>query len=191
MSRVVVVEPPAPVVTWDQVNEHLKLDGDTSQQAYVEGLIAAVTAHIDGPAGWLGRAIGVQTLELVTDGFRHEPLALPCRPIIDISSISYLDSAGVWLQVDAATYELRGDELGTAWGATWPSTRASRAADDVVKIRYRAGYEHAPAPIRVAIMMMVDDLYRNRGNVTSLNLGEVPSAVASAMLLRPYQVYAL
>lgn len=65
--RVIVVEPPKPVVTWEEADQHLKLDGDTSQKSFVEGLIAAATAHIDGPDGWLGRALGVQTLEAQVD----------------------------------------------------------------------------------------------------------------------------
>jgi uncharacterized phiE125 gp8 family phage protein len=190
MGRVVVVEAPAPIVTWAEANEHLKLDGDTSQQAHVEALIAAATAHIDGPDGWLGRAIGVQTLEFVTDGFGHGPIALPCRPIIDITSISYLDGAGAWQQLDSAAYELRGDELGTAWGNSWPVTRSFRGRGDTVKVRYRAGYEQTPAPIRVAILLMVDDLYRHRGDVSSLNVTEVPMQATSSLLLQPYRVYA-
>jgi uncharacterized phiE125 gp8 family phage protein len=190
MGRVAVVEAPAPIVTWAEANEHLKLDGDTSQQAHVEALIAAATAHIDGPDGLLGRAIGVQTLEFVTDGFGHGSIALPCRPIIDITSISYLDSTGAWQQLDSDAYELRGDELGTAWGKSWPSTRVFRGCGDAVKVRYRAGYEQTPAPIRVAILLMVDDLYRNRGNVTTGNSVEVPMPVTSSMLLQPFRVYA-
>jgi uncharacterized phiE125 gp8 family phage protein len=189
MGRVAVITAPAAVVTWAQADEHLKLDGDTSQQAYVEGLISAVTAHIDGPNGWLGRAIGVQTLEAVLDGFVYDPIALPCRPILDIVSISYQDGAGAWQVLEAAAYELRGDELGTAWGKSWPSTRAYRGAGDAVKIRYRAGYESPPMPIRIAILMMVDDLFRNRGNVTTGTITEIPMPVASAMLLQPYRVY--
>lgn len=190
MGRVAVVTAPAPIVTWEEANEHLKLDGDTSQRAHVEALIAAATAHIDGPDGTLGRAIGVQTLEATLDSFCYDPIALPCRPIIDVESVSYRDRTGAWQVLDPALYELRGDELGTAWGCSWPATQAFRGRGDAVKVSYRAGYEETPAPIRVAILLMVDDLYRHRGDVSTLNVTEVPMQVASSMLLQPFRVYA-
>ena len=55
--RVFVVTPPEPVVSIDEAKDHLRVDGD-GEDALIEGLVAAATGHIDGPNGWLGRAIG-------------------------------------------------------------------------------------------------------------------------------------
>jgi hypothetical protein len=71
--RVVVITPPAPLVTWPDADKHLKLDGDETDRDYVQGLIAAATGHIDGPGGWLNRALGEQTLEARFDGFGCVP----------------------------------------------------------------------------------------------------------------------
>ena len=44
--RVVVVTPPVPVVTWEEAEQHLRLDGDVEQKPMVERLIAAATAGV-------------------------------------------------------------------------------------------------------------------------------------------------
>lgn len=189
MGRVVVIEPAAPVLLLEEVKQHLKVDAD-DDDALIEIFIAAATGHIDGPDGWLGRAIGVQTLEAGLDGFVYDPIRLPYPPLINLVSIRYEDVTGTWRDLDPTTYELRDGEVGTAWGKSWPGTRAYRGASRSVRIRYRAGYEEVPAPIRVALLMMVDDLYRNRGNVAVGTVGEIKMPMASSMLLQPFQVYA-
>lgn len=188
MQRVVVAEPAEPVLSLEEVKQHLKVDS-ADDDALIETFIAAATGHIDGPDGWLGRAIGVQQLEAGLDGFVYGPIRLPYPPLIELVSIRYEDVAGTWRDLDPATYEVRDDEIGTAWGKSWPGTRAYRGASRAVRIRYRAGYAVLPAPVRVALLMMVDDLYRNRGNVAVGTFGEIKMPMASAMLLQPFRVY--
>ncbi|AYO83661.1 head-tail connector protein [Methylobacterium brachiatum] len=60
-----VITPPEPIVFWEQARAHLRLDDGDEQPAYVEDLVAVATAWLDGPGGWLGRALGEQTLEAV------------------------------------------------------------------------------------------------------------------------------
>lgn len=187
--RVIVIEPPQPIITLAEAKQQLKVDAD-DDDALIEAYIAAATGHIDGPDGWLGRAIGVQTLEAALDGFVYDPIRLPYPPLIDVVSIRYEDVTGTWRDLDPATYELRDGEVGTAWGKSWPGTRAYRGASRSVRIRYRSGYEQVPASLRVALLMFVDDLYRNRGNVAVGTVGEIKMPMASSMLLQPFRVYA-
>ncbi|KQP36691.1 head-tail connector protein [Methylobacterium sp. Leaf100] len=85
--RVSVITPPQPVVSWEQANAHLRLDGDVSAKVYVEGLIAVATAWIDGPDGWLGRALGEQVLEVVLPaGVWSRERRLPLPPLLGIVS---------------------------------------------------------------------------------------------------------
>ncbi len=65
---VVVVSPPAPLVGLDLLKQHLRVDG-SDDDALITAYAAAAQGQIDGPAGWLGRAIGPQTLELRLDRF--------------------------------------------------------------------------------------------------------------------------
>ena len=80
--RVVVVTPPEPIVSWEEARAHLRLDSD-EEEAYVTALVAAAQQWIDGPAGWLGRAIGVQTLKIDASE-RRAGCPLPFPPFIDV-----------------------------------------------------------------------------------------------------------
>ena len=141
--RVVVIDPPAPIVTWEEADQHLRLDGDDEQREMVERLVAAATGHIDGPNGWLGRALGPQTLEARMCGF-SDYMCLPYRPIIDILSVHYLSIDGVPTPLDADDYELFDGILMPSWGKSWPFAFAYGGRSDTVRIRYRAGYATTP-----------------------------------------------
>ncbi|MCU1418779.1 MAG: hypothetical protein JWP32_2953, partial [Schumannella sp.] len=92
-----VIEPPGEVVSIEDAKKHLRVDhGDDDD--YIGGLVAAAVAWLDGPAGWLGRALGVQTLELVSDRFGdgcRDWIGLSYPPFIDIVSVKYIDREGV------------------------------------------------------------------------------------------------
>lgn len=189
--RVVVVVPPAPVVTWGDADTHLKLDGDTTQQAYVEGLIAGVTAQLDGPTGWLGRAIGPQTLEARLDNFDCGSLRLPYPPLIEILSVTYVDPAGVVQTVPDDLYEVRAGALMPVFGRTWPAPRWQR---DAVIVRYRAGYDGEPgrllpAQIKPAILLMVGDLYKSRESFVAGVASAVPMPASAENLLAPLRIW--
>lgn len=191
--RVVVITPPAPVVTWEEAEQHLELDGDTSKQTQVEAMIAAATAHIDGPDGWLGRAIGAQTLELRLDHFSGPAhcleIRLPYPPVIEPLSVKYVGSDGVVQTVDNSTFELLGDRIVLGFGQSWPSYRYQREA---IRVQYRAGYAAIPAPIKAAILLMVGDLFRFRETADSANsatLASVPMSMTVTNLLSPFRVF--
>ncbi|MGE4321931.1 MAG: hypothetical protein AB7E60_02755 [Sphingobium sp.] len=199
--RVTVISPPAPVVTWEEADAHLRLDGDEEQRPMVERLIAAATAHIDGPAGWLGRALGPQTLEARICGFGGGLIRLLYPPIVDIVSVHYLDGMGQPALVDPDTYELFGPDLGTAWGKSWPTPGAYRGRVETVRIRYRAGYPvdpnadpvvpSVPEPIKAAILLMVGDLYKFPETASDMNLSPVaiPMSTTVTNLLSPFRIW--
>jgi len=182
MQRVLVVTAAEPLVTLEEAKQHLRVDGD-DEDTLIEGLIAAASAQIDGPAGWLGRSLGEQVLEAGLDAFVYDPIQLPYAPVLSIESIRYEDAVGEWRTLDAAAYELRDDLLGTAWSKEWPRTPAYRGRSRTVLIRYRAGYATLPAAIRVAVLMLTEHLYRNRGS------DDVAMPRAVEMLLQPFRVY--
>jgi uncharacterized phiE125 gp8 family phage protein len=195
--RVFVVTPPAPVVTWEEADEHLRLDGDTDQQPYIEGLLAAATGHLDGPDGWLGRALGVQTLEARLDWFGCLPITLPFPPLIDLVSVKYIDADGVEQTLATDQYVVRGNRFWPAYDVTFPTPRNEPEA---VRIRYRAGYVQdamadplvaaLPAPIRAAVLLMTEDLYKNRGGtIVGRSVAAVPMSTTVENLLGPFRVY--
>lgn len=187
--RVVVITPPDPVVSLDAAKAHLKVQHG-ADDALIEGLVAAATQHIDGPAGWLGRAIGVQTLEARLDpSDAFAGIQLPYPPAANIISVTYLDLQRQEIVADPASYELVGDQVTAIGTAAW---QGGLAGAEALRVRFVAGYATVPAPIRAAILLMVGDLYAFRESATAASTpaaSAVPISVTTQMLLQPYRVY--
>lgn len=184
--RVLVITPPAgEIVTTADAKAHLNVDRAV-EDALIAGYVKAAVQHIDGPDGWLGRALKTQTLEARLDSFA-EAIALPCPPIISLTSVKYIDGLGVEATMPSANYELLGAELHLITGARWPNARWQREA---VRVRYQAGYTELPAPIRAAILLMVGDLYAQRETfVTGTISSSIPMSTRVDDLLAPYRLY--
>lgn len=185
--RFVVVDGPAPIITpADVPGDH---DGDDARMA---ALIAAAQAEIDGPTGWLGRALGVQTIECHTDRWPRE---LPYHPVIELVSTT-VDSEPV------AGVQLRNDGRLVVPGA-------ARCGEIV--IRYRAGYDEettgkVPANAKAAVMLAVNvlrsmsegDVFAEAESVNGIGseTRKITTAASETIertirnLLAPLQVYA-
>ena len=196
--RTLVVTPPAPVLTPADARAHLSDVPDADE--FLANLIAAATASIDGPDKYLGRALGVQTLEARVDGFDlFAPLVLPCPPLISIESVTYLDGAGVLQTITANGYEAFGNQVDPVFGSSWPSARWGR---ETVRIRYKAGYvvdptadplvPALPFDIRAALLLMVGDLYSNRETTVDARAAAavpIPMSTTVETLLGPYRIW--
>ncbi|MFN3584840.1 head-tail connector protein [Phenylobacterium sp.] len=183
-----VVTAPQPVVELVEAKDHLRVDHDDSDDL-IAAYVQAATAHIDGPDGWLGRALGVQTLEARLDAFPcGELIALPYRPLTEIVSIKYDDGDGAERTVDADLYTLDPAGALLAYGAAWPVARTRRGA---VRVRYVAGYANGiPAPIKAAILLMVGDLFANRETVGAA-AARIQMTTTVESLLAPFRVWSL
>lgn len=175
---VVVIEPPEPLVELELAKQHLRVDGDDSDQL-IRAYIAAVSEHIDGPEGWLGRSVGAQQLELQTDALSGSVL-LPYGPILAVESVAYIDLSGAGATLPADAYVLDAGEISPAFGGSWPDVRR-----DSVRIRYRAGYAAPPKPIVVATLLIVGELYQGREDSSA----EIPIDGPAAALLNPYRCW--
>jgi uncharacterized phiE125 gp8 family phage protein len=192
MPVVVITPPQFALVSLEEAKAHLRVEHDDDND-YIEALVETATNTIDGPAGWLGRALITQTLEWRGDEFGSCDIRLPYPPIAAIVSVKYDDSDGVEQTVSSADYRLVGQSslprLALTYGSTWPATRWQNEA---VRVRYTAGYGDAsddvPAPIRHAVLLMVSELYENREPTTDRPRTELPFAVAA--LLSTYRVFA-
>lgn len=186
--HVTVITPPAPVVAYADAKAHLRLDSD-DEQALVTTLVAAATGWIDGPAGWLGRSLGPQTLEARFSAFGCDRIYLPFGPIgSPLGSIKYLDSPAVEQTLAGSVYTLLSDgSVNLNSGSSWPSIYSDPEA---IRIRYPAGYAspaEVPAAIKAAIMLMVGFLYENR----EASPEDALSSGAVRALLSPYRVWTI
>jgi uncharacterized phiE125 gp8 family phage protein len=186
-----VITPPAPFLTWEETQPHLRCDDE--EQVYVEGLIAAACAWLDGPDGWLGRAIGVQTLELVDCAFGNDRLPFP--PIVEIESITYLGPDDVNHVLAEADYRLLlNGSISPPINGSWPSVGSSSEA---VRVVYVAGYADTgddppastvPPAIKQAVLLLIGQWFYNRAAVNVGNIvNQMPFAVEA--LLGPYRVW--
>lgn len=173
-----VVEPPAPLVTVNDVRGQI-IDLPAEDEAYVESLILAAGQWIDGPAGWLGRAVGLQTLEW-SGRMECDRLRLPYPDVIGVLSVTTEDHDGNELELETDQYRFSRGELIAARETDW-------LRQPVHRIQYQAGFEELPAPIKVAVLMLVAHWYRTREAVTTAAVSEIPYGVDA--LLGPFRVF--
>lgn len=186
---VVVITPPPHLVSLAEAKAHLRVDhsdDDLLIQTYVE----ACSEWIDGPAGWLQRAVGRQTLELRQCDFGC-PVGgvypLPFPPLVSITSMTYVDADGAEQTLPAETYATVTKGYCLANGASWPALRGDVEG---VRIRYEAGYALVPQTIRAAVLLHVGELYEHRESVVvGATVADLPRGVEA--LLSPYRVWSL
>ncbi|RZJ01819.1 MAG: phage gp6-like head-tail connector protein [Brevundimonas sp.] len=179
---VVVVTPPEPDIDLDLVKAHLRVD-HADDDVLIQAFIDAACGHIDGPAGWLGRSIWAQTLELRQDGLCGR-VRLPYGPVTAITTVKTVDTNGVEQTMSSSDYLLtNGGDLVLAHGASWPSVRGDTEG---VRIRYAAGFAALPGAILSAVLLMVGDLYSNRETVGEVT-GAIQMSTTVANLLSPFR----
>ena len=171
------------VVTLARAKRHLKVDADEDDDLIADYLAAAIET-LDGPTGWLGRAIQPQTIKLRFNRFDQVPESLPYPPLIAVLAVEQMvDQA--WT---AVPYRID-DGLLLPPAAGWPSRLGP------IRVTYRAGMDGQegrtlPFPILSAILLMVGDLYRFRETVV-VNGRSEPVAMSTTVddLLTPMRLY--
>jgi uncharacterized phiE125 gp8 family phage protein len=197
-SALYLITPPASdVVSLEEMKEQLRIDFDDDNDL-IEALTDAVTQHLDGRDGELGRALLDQTWELRMAWFPRVVL-LPLPPLIEVEAVEYLDDVGARQTFDTARYLVTGaggrGKVYLAPNQCWPVLPFARPESAIV--RFRAGYldggvsppeANVPAPIKAAIKMMTATLYQNREHVV---IGQTAIEIpwAALALLGRYRVY--
>jgi uncharacterized phiE125 gp8 family phage protein len=167
-----VITPATQQITTAELRVQSRADPlDTTEDASFVGWLAGAVKLAQHETG---RSIGTQTLELALDAFPTAcPIPLPSGPVTSITSIKYIDTAGIEQTLSSALYTL--DDYGLqaravlAYGAAWPATQVVANA---VKVRYVAG-DLDPA-VKTALFLTVAHFYENREASTDLDLKELP-----------------
>jgi len=206
-----LVTPPKPVLSLAEVKDHLRVEQTyLGEDALIDGLIQAATAHIDGPTGWLGRCLGRQTWDMKLDSDEWpagstDYLQLPCRPTIAVDFVKYTDTDGVeqtWrdytvLGLNSVTSPAR---IIPNWRSTWPRVRSPLG--EAATVRFTAGYSKSdgesspgyvndvPTPIRAALKLMIGDLYMFRETVSIEHIApRINMTTTVENLLAPFRVW--
>lgn len=187
-----VIPPAGTVVSLDEAKVQARVEVD-QDDVLIQYLIDAAT---EAAQEFTQRAFLEQEWELWLPGFPSTKryIQLPRPPLIEVNEVVYLDAQGVEQLLDEySVYRViaptgpraaKGQIVLNA-GFSWPATLA---VPDAVKIRFTAGYELVPEPIKQAIKIHVADLYENRENtvLTGAVLQQVPFNVNA--ILMPYRV---
>lgn len=172
----VITGPTSEPVSIAEVRQHCRIDA-TDDDAGIARRILAARTYVEQITG---RALMTQTLEMLLEEFPEDDIHLPRSPAASITWVKYTDPAGVVQTMSASDYVLDNScvpsEVYPAYGKFWPPTLEMPGS---VQIRYVAGEEQAPEPIRQAILLLVAAWDENRSGFDA-----VPGVDA---LLAPYQ----
>ncbi|WP_031326264.1 head-tail connector protein [Rhodobacter capsulatus] len=180
------VAPTAVPLSVAQAKEQAEFEGD-HRDSMIADQIAAAVDLLDGPTGWLGRAIVTQTWLLELPSW-PSCLVLPVEPVQSVS-VSYLDISGAEMPVSDGSYYLRQAPAMPAelhWASGWVPPAVSMAAPLPVRITMVAGYGDAaacPPAIRQAIRMLVAHwmAVREGVNVSAGSASEIPLTVGALL----------
>lgn len=184
------IEAPAPVVSLEEAKAFLRVtDGDSaviSDDVLITSLIETATAYLDGEAGYLDRAIGVQRWRYSHDGFPRAGIVLPLPPLRSVETVTCTLRSGTTVALAAPDFRVMPG--GSEPGRVLPAGMCPVLPFDVatVTVEFTAGYDPVPEPIRSAILMHVATLYENRESVTA-NTTFTAVPFAGLDLVMPYQ----
>lgn len=181
-------------ITSAEAKAHLRVT-HTDEDTLISALIDAVTEHLDGRRGFLGRCLVTQSWEYRVDVFPEcGIIEIPLPPLVSVESVKYIDDAGDEQTlstddyvVDTATHI---GQVRRAYDVDWPVTRDEKYA---VRVAFTAGFGAAssvPQPIKNAMFMLIKHLYENRSEVTNDTvLSEMP--LGARYLLGSYRIPAV
>lgn len=182
MSLEITSEPAVEPIELDEAKQQLRLDGDEEDE-YVNSLIVTARKYVEQ----------VTWRQLITATFRWKFDRLcgvwyvPRAPLQSVSSIQYVDANGTTQTLSGSLYTVDAasdpGRILPAYNQTWPGTRGHINDATIV---YVAGYgddaADVPQPVRHAMLLLIDHLYKARSGCDGL-----PAAIGH--LLSPYRVY--
>lgn len=182
-----------PVSVFD-LRTQLKIDG-ALEDPYLLTCLRRAQAYIAEATGWTGVACLTSTWDYAIDAFpcgrtlRETAIKLPLRPVQSVTSVKYIDGAGVEQTLVAVTdYAVHLAEvpalIAPAPGKTWPPTRTQINA---VTVRFVAGWtgSEAVSPnVRNALVLLASHFYVHRDDGAA-----VPDELLGALLANE-RVYA-
>jgi uncharacterized phiE125 gp8 family phage protein len=194
----VVAEPTVEPVGIEEARSHLRIETFGSPAAHPDDEIIE-SLYIPAAREWCefysGQLLATQTVELALDAFpgRASRFYLPIGPVQSVSSVTYLDAAGVEqtmvLDTDYSVRAYNGRaSIYLPDGVAWPTPMTYRYGERAVFVRYVAGYQSespvtfpVPRSARAAILLVLGHLYENRENSADRKFEEIPLGAAALL----------
>lgn len=186
-------------VTLTEAKAHLAVE-HSDHDTLISAFIASACDYVDGPNGFLGRALIASTWDHYQDAFpgRCEPavIEIPLPPLISVTGVYYLAS-GVEQTLDPLLYVVddasKPGRVKLLPDSQWPT---ADLAANAIRVRFDAGYQDMNSPpgdavppaIKAAILLIVGDLYKHREDA---QIGATVESLpfTAERLLRPHRVY--
>jgi uncharacterized phiE125 gp8 family phage protein len=193
-----VLAPATEPLTLDEVKQHLRVvDGVEDENGLIVSLIPTAREYVES---FTGRPLIAQTWDDKRDGFpcAGGAIVLPYPPVSAVSSITYLDTAGVSQAWGASNYltdlpsgpKAQPARITPAYGVSYPSTYP---VVNAVQIRFVCGYGSAssvPESLKAAMKVLIGHWYQNRESVVvGVGVGAVAIPHSVDALLWPYRVF--
>lgn len=176
-----------------EAKDHLRiLEGDTSQDAWIEMCISAVRQVAEHE---LQRTLVSQQWRYTLDAFPEGDIELPVSPVISVESVQYVDEDGV-TQTLAHDEPYVDDEYEVDLAAipplvtlpfegSWPATRSTSNA---VIVQFTSGYgepNDVPAAVKQWMLLMLGHYYENReASIPGQGISVTPLPFISTLLDR-------
>jgi uncharacterized phiE125 gp8 family phage protein len=176
-----------PLTVADTITKlHLRVDS-ADEDSLLPVYISAARRMLEQETS---RRLITQTWTLYLDEFPDEEIDLQIGPVQSVSSVKYVDEAGVQQTVSPLDYALD-TVTSPGWvlptlGKTWPSTRAVANAVEVTFVcGYGATGASVPEDLILWMLLHVSHWYENRAATTSQSMNRLPFV---ARLLDPYRI---
>ena len=192
MNLAIQTEPTYEPIGLEEAKAHCVIEHD-EDNALLETMITAVRRHVEVRCN---RALVRQKWRLYMDYGFSEFNLLPYK-VQEVEGIYYLDTDGTeqTLATSVYTADIPRQRVYLAYNQSWPATRYVRNAIwcDVWAGEYKAEDSpvdvtgHIPQDLKNAMLLMISDIYENRGKSSDMQLFH--NATYDA-LLNPHVVYA-
>lgn len=154
---------------------------DSNSDTLLTSLIAAATSYLDGPNGYLGRAIITQTWELYLDDF-SSAIRIPFGPVASVSSVKYYDTANTLQTITSTNYAVdlvsRDQWIVPVSTYSWPAV--ATGINNVI-IQFVAGTATAPDAIKSAMLMLISQWFEMPEASSDKPVTELPHAVTALL----------
>ncbi len=183
LLHAVTAAPAEEPVSLAQARAQLQIEADDSDfDTELAIYIPAARQYVEA---YTGLKLVTQTVDLRCSCFADLG-RLPLAPVASITSVKYLDTEGAEQTLDPSVWEAclvpaLEPRIRLKVGQTWPTRRP---VDDAVRVVAVAGYGAAaavPAPIVLAMQLLIGDWFANREDSTALNLRPMPNGVAALL----------
>lgn len=200
MGLALITAPSTELLTLEEAKAHLRQDVDVDDEV-IFGYCAAARSYLEEVCN---RSFVSSTWDFTLDyewpwllnldtGCHEQMIEVPKAPLVSVTSITYVDSAGATQTLASNQYVVDGagaiGRIYPAYDVTWPTLRSQRRA---ITVRFVAGYgtdaASTPTPIKQAALLLMAHMYTERQPVkVGETVNELPMSVGA--LIAPYRVY--